>query len=117
MAKGRGRMGGIGGAQSGMLRQLQSLQENVTKAQEEIAAMTVEATAGGGAVAVTVTGERRLQSIVINPDVVDPDDVEMLQDLVVAAVNQGLERIDEVAAEKMNAATGGLAGMGLPGLG
>ena len=100
-----------------MLRQLQGIQQNLAKAQEEIAAMTVEATAGGGVVTVVVSGERRVQSITINPEVVDPEDVEMLQDLVVAAINQGLEQVDEVAAEKMNDATGGLAGMGIPGLG
>jgi DNA-binding YbaB/EbfC family protein len=100
-----------------MLRQLQGIQQNLVKAQEEIAAMTVEATVGGGVVTVVVTGDRRVQSIAIDPEVVDPEDVEMLQDLVVAAINQGLEQIDEVAAAKMNEATGGLAGMGIPGLG
>ena len=110
------RRGGVGG-QAGMLRQLQGIQQNLAKAQEEIAAMTVEATAGGGVVTVVVSGERRVQSIVIDPEVVDPEDVEMLQDLVVAAINQGLEQVDEVAAAKMNEATGGLAGMGIPGLG
>jgi DNA-binding YbaB/EbfC family protein len=103
------------GRQGGMLRQLQSLQENVLKAQEEVAAMTVTATAGGGAVTAVVSGERRVKSITIEPDVVDPEDVEMLQDLIVAAINQGLEQVDSAAAEKMGSATGGL---GLPpGLG
>jgi DNA-binding YbaB/EbfC family protein len=97
-----------------MLRQLQGLQENLLKAQEEVAAMTVEASAGGGAVTVTVSGERRIQSITIQPEVVDPEDVEMLQDLIVAAVNQALEQVDKAAAEKVGSVTGGL---GLPGVG
>jgi hypothetical protein len=98
-----------------MLRQLQEVQENLLKAQEEIAAMTVTATAGGGAVTAVVTGERRVQSITIEPEVVDSEDVEMLQDLVVAAINQGMEEIERVSTEKMGALTGGL---GLPpGLG
>jgi len=96
-----------------MLQQVQSLQEDMLKAQEEIAAMTVTATAGGGAVTAVVTGERRVQSLIIAPEVVDPEDVEMLQDLVVAAVNEGLEQVDRALAERMSAFTGGL---GIPGL-
>jgi hypothetical protein len=99
--------------QSGMLQQVQSLQEDMLKAQEEIAATTVTATAGGGAVTAVVTGERRVQSLAIAPEVVDPEDVEMLQDLVVAAVNEGLEQVDRALAERMSAFTGGL---GIPGL-
>lgn len=97
----------------GMLQQLQSLQENLLKTQEEVAAMTVTATAGGGAVTAVVSGERRLLSLAIKPEVVDAADVEMLQDLVVAAVNEGLERIDQTMADKMSALTGGL---NIPGL-
>jgi len=92
----------------GMIQQLQSLQEDMLKAQEEIAAMVVTTTAGGGAVTATVTGERRVQSLSIKPEVVDPDDIEMLQDLVVAAINEGLEQIDRATAERMSAFTGGL---------
>ena len=99
--------------QSGMLQQVQSLQEDMLKAQEEIAATTVTATAGGGAVTAVVTGERRVQSLTIAPEVVDPEDVEMLQDLVIAAVNEGLEQVDRALAERMSAFTGGL---GIPGL-
>ena len=97
----------------GMLQQVQSLQEDMLKAQEEIAAMTVSATAGGGAVAAIVTGERRIQSLTIAPEVVDPADVEMLQDLVIAAVNEGLEQVDRTMAERMAAFTSGLS---IPGL-
>ena len=97
--------------QAGMLRQLQGLQENLMKVQEEIAAMTVTATAGGGAVTAVISGDRRVQSLTIQPEVVDPDDVEMLQDLIVAAVNQGLEQLEKEAAEKMEQVTGGLGGL------
>ena len=95
-----------GGA--GMLQQLQSLQEEMLKAQDEVMSMVLTSTAGGGAVTATVTGEKRVQSITIDPEVVDPEDVEMLQDLVVAAVNSGLEQVDEAMTEKMQPFTGGL---------
>ena len=96
-----------------MLQQLQSLQEDMLTAQDEVAAMVVTSTAGGGAVTATVTGERRVQSLTIAPEVVDPEDVEMLQDLVIAAVNEGLEQVDRATAERMSAFTSGL---GIPGL-
>jgi DNA-binding YbaB/EbfC family protein len=96
------------GAPGDMLRRLQSLQDDLMKAQEEIAAMTITATAGGGAVTAVISGDRRLKSLQIQPDVVDPNDVEMLQDLIVAAINQGLEQAEKAAAERMSAVTGGL---------
>lgn len=98
----------------GMLQQLQSLQEEMLNAQNEVAEMVVTSTAGGGAVTATVTGERRVQSITIEPEVVDPEDVEMLQDLIIAAINGGLDQIDQATAEKMEPLTGGL---NIPGLG
>lgn len=107
MAKRRMMPGGFG-ASGDILRRLQSLQDDLMKAQEEIAAMTITATAGGGAVTVVISGDRRLKSLQIQPDVVDPNDVEMLQDLIVAAVNQGLEQAEKAAAERMSAVTGGL---------
>jgi len=97
-----------------MLDQLQDLQQSMLEAQDELAQMVVTATAGGGAVEATVTGERRVQSITIAPEVVDPEDVEMLQDLVTAAVNEGLAQVDQAAAERMESFTGGLD---IPGLG
>ena len=112
------RKGGLAGSlkdKAGMLQQLQTLQEDVLKAQDEAATMVVTATAGGGAVSATVTGERRVQSLTIAPEVVDPDDVEMLQDLVVAAVNEGLEQVERVTAERLAKVTSGL-GLGIPGL-
>ncbi|HUX78020.1 MAG TPA: YbaB/EbfC family nucleoid-associated protein [Anaerolineae bacterium] len=110
------RKGGPAGSQkgaAGMLQQLQGLQEDMLKTQDEVAAMTVTATAGGGAVTAVVTGERRVQSLTIAPEVVDPEDVEMLQDLVIAAVNEGMEQVDRTMAERMSALTDGL---GIPGL-
>ena len=100
-------------SKGGMLQQLQSLQEDMLAAQDELAAMVVTATAGGGAVTAKVTGERRVQSLTIEPEVVDPEDVEMLEDLVMAAVNEGLEQVDRTTAERMAGFTGGL---GIPGL-
>jgi DNA-binding YbaB/EbfC family protein len=97
-----------------MLQQLQSLQEDMLAAQDELATMVVTSTVGGGAVTAEITGERRVLAITIAPEVVDPEDVEMLQDLVIAAVNEGLEQIDQASAERMSAFTGGL---GIPGLG
>ena len=96
-----------------LLKQAQQMQARLTKAQEEIASSRTEATAGGGVVKVVVTGGSKLESIEINPEVVDPEDVEMLQDLVTAAVNEALETAQRNAAEKMGAITGG---MNIPGL-
>lgn len=97
-----------------MLRQAQQMQKKMQEMQEEIAQATTEASVGGGAVRAVVVGGSQVQSIEIDPDVVDPEDVEMLQDLVVAAVNQAMEQAQELAAKKMQAITGGL---NIPGLG
>jgi len=83
------------------------------KAQEALGEETVTVTAGGGAITVVMTGQQRVQSISIDPEVVDPDDVEMLEDLVMAAVNEALQRSQELAAERLGALTGGLR---IPGL-
>ena len=107
------RKGPSGPGKGGMLKQLQGLQEGMLAAQDELAAMVVTSTAGGGAVAAEITGERRVQSLTIEPEVVDPEDVEMLQDLVIAAVNEGLEQVDRATTERMSAFTGGLS---IPGL-
>lgn len=96
-----------------MLQQLQNLQDEMLEAQEEIADKTFTATAGGGAVVAVITGDRRLQSITIEPEVVDPDDIEMLQDLVVAVVNKGMEEIDQLTADRMEDFTAGLDVQGL----
>ena len=94
------------GGQLGMLKQLQTLQDDMLKAQEEAAAATVTATAGGGAVSAVVTGERRIQSLSIDPDVVDPEDVEMLQDLIVSAVNQAMRQAQELMQSELSRVVG-----------
>ena len=96
-----------------MMRQAKQLQKNMEKMQEELESSTVEATAGGGAVKVVVTGAMKLESLTIDPDAIDPDDVEMLQDMVIAAVNEGLEKAQQMATKNMASLTGGLK---IPGL-
>lgn len=96
-----------------MMRQVQKLQEEMVKAQEDLGEETITVTAGGGAISVVMTGQQKVQSISIAREVVDADDVEMLEDLVTAAVNEALERSQELAAERMGALTGGL---NIPGL-
>ncbi len=102
-----------GGGGGNMMAQLQRLQEEMARAQEQLANETVEVSAGGGMVKAVMTGQQKLVSITIAPEAVDPDDVEMLQDMIVAAVNEALERSQALAAERMGALTGGL---NLPGL-
>lgn len=97
-----------------MLRQAKQLQQQMMKIQQELEEATVEATAGGGAVRAVVSGKLRVESITIDPDAVSPDDVEMLQDLVMAATNEGLQKAQDMASSRMGAITGGL---NIPGLG
>jgi nucleoid-associated protein EbfC len=104
-----------------MLKQVQKMQRDMEIAQEELGNETVEASAGGGMVKVVVSGDLEVKSVTIDPAAVDPEDVEMLCDLVLAATNQALRSAQELAASKMGAATGGLdlgqlGGLGLPGL-
>ena len=96
-----------------MLKQAQQLQKNMLKMQEELESQTVEATAGGGVVKAVVSGKMKLESLTIDPEAVSPDDVEMLQDLVLAAVNEGIDKAQEMASSRMNSLTGG---MNIPGL-
>ena len=96
-----------------MMRQAQKMQKELAKAQEEIATMTFEGTAGGGMVKAIAKGDNTIASLSINPDAVDPEDVEILQDMVVAAVNEALRGVSELSSQRMNAATGG---MNIPGL-
>ncbi len=102
-------MGGGGG----MMKQLQKLQEEMAKTQEALADETLTVTAGGGAITIVVTGNQRIRSITLKPEIVNPEDLDMLQDLIVAAVNEAIETSQAHAAERMQALTGGL---GLPGL-
>ena len=97
-----------------MLKQVQKMQADMVAAQESLKDEVVEATAGGGMVTVQVTGELAVKSITIDPEAVDPEDVEMLSDMVLAAVNEGLRKAQELAASKLGAVTGGLGGPGGP---
>lgn len=101
-----------------MMQQVQKMQEDMQRAQEELAKETVTASAGGGVVKATMTGGLELVSIEIDPEVLDPDDIEMLQDMVLAAVNEAISSAQELASRKLGGITGGLGDMGLnlPGL-
>lgn len=96
-----------------MMKQAQKLQSKMMELQEEMANKTVEATAGGGMVTVVVNGKQEVISITIDPDVVDRQEIEMLQDLIIAAVNEGIRRAQQIWAEEMKKLTGG---MSIPGL-
>ncbi len=96
-----------------MMKQVQQMQAKMAEMQEELAQTEVEGSAGGGMVTVVVNGKFEVVSVSIDPEVVDKDDVEMLQDLVVAAVNQAFQKVQELQAEKMSGLTGG---MNIPGL-
>jgi nucleoid-associated protein EbfC len=109
---GAGGAGGMGNMDA-LLKQAQQMQEQLLKAQEEFAQQTLEVTAGGGMIKVVIKGDQRIQSIEIDPEAVDPDDVEMLQDLLVAAVNEALEKVQKEQSEMMGPLAGGLK---LPGM-
>ena len=98
---------------AGIMKQAQMIQHKMAKLQEEASQKTAEATAGGGAVTVVVSGKNEITSLVIKPEAVDPNDVEMLQDLIVAAVNEALKKVHAELCEEMSRITGG---MNLPGL-
>ena len=102
---------GFGGGQAEQMKQLRRMQEEMAKAQEELEAKEAEASAGGGAVSVRINGKKELLEVKISPDVMDRDDPEMLQDLIIVAVNEALRIIDEIGEESMGKLTGGL---GLP---
>ena len=108
MAKGFNRPGGGGGGQAGMMQQLQKLQQQMAEAQEQLALETVEATAGGGAVKVTMTGDQKCQSVAIDPEVLKDADAEMMQDLVLTAVNLALDKSRELQENTMGPLTSGL---------
>ena len=101
------------GNMNNMLKQAQKLQEDMAKAQEDLEQKTVSASVGGGVVEAVVSGKRELLSITINPQVVDPEDIETLQDLVLAAVNEALKSAEEMSSNAMSKLTGG---MNIPGL-
>jgi nucleoid-associated protein EbfC len=99
-----------------LLKQAQKMQQDMLAAQEALKDEVVEASAGGGMVTVQVTGDLHVKSIRIDPDAIDPEDAEMLQDMVLAAVNEALRSAQELASSKLGGIAGGLGGLGLPGL-
>ncbi len=114
MAKGFGGrpgMGGMGGINMNMIKQAQKMQQDMMKMQQELQEKEYTAAAGGGVVTATVNGKHELKNLEIDPEAVDPDDVEMLQDLIVAAVNEAMRSADNDASSSMQKLTGGL---GLP---
>lgn len=114
MARKGGFPGGMpGGNMNAMLKQAQKMQKEMEKAQAEIAEKEVEASVGGGAVTVKATGAKQIISIKLDPEAVDPEDVEMLEDLILTAVNQALQAAEDMANASMGKITGG---MGMPGL-
>ena len=107
-------MGGMGGGNMNqILKQAKKMQEQMLKMQEEMEEKVYEATSGGGAVAVKISGKKELQELTINPEVVDPDDVEMLQDLIISAFNESIRKANEAMEKGMERAKGGLS---IPGL-
>ena len=116
MAKGgRFPMGGMGGMgnMSSMIKQAQKMQQDMLKMQEEMEQTSYEASSGGGAVTVKMSGKKELQEIILKPEIVDPDDIEMLQDLILVAVNDAMKKVDDENQTQMSKLTGG---MNIPGL-
>ena len=110
---GRQFSGGGGGVNPNMMKQVAQLQQQLVKAQEDLQSATVEGSSGGGAVKVVVTGGMKIQSIKINPEVVDPEDVEMLEDLILAAITEAMDNAQALQQQMLGPLAGGLK---LPGL-
>lgn len=106
-------MGMRGGNMQNMMKQMQKMQKKMAEAQEELGEKRVEGTAGGGMVTVIVTGHKEIVDVIIKPEVVDPDDIDMLQDLVLAATNDALKKAEELTNQTMGQFT---KGMNLPGM-
>lgn len=105
------------GGQANMMKRLQQMQDDMARVQKEVEEAEYTATAGGGAIDVTVNGSHQVLSVKIKPDVVDPEDVEMLEDLLVAAVNEAMRKADDTMEREMGKITGGLNLPGMPGMG
>ena len=110
MARRGGFPGGMPGNMNNLMKQAQKMQRQMEESQRELEATEFTAKAGGGAVEVTVTGKKQVTNIVLSQDVVDPDDVEMLQDLILAAINEAMKMADDASANMMSRMTGGLGG-------
>ena len=112
MAKGRFPMGGMPSNANNMMKQVKKMQEDMLKSTEEFAQREFEVTSGGGAVSVKLNGNNELLGISIKPEVVDPEDVEMLEDLIMSAVNEGLRTVESEKEKNLSRFTGGLSGLG-----
>lgn len=114
MAKRGGFPGGMGmpGNMNNLMKQAQKMQKQMEEAQKALEEQEVTAKAGGGAVEVTVSGKREVMKVKLSPEVVDPDDIEMLEDLIMAATNEALRQIEEASQKSMSSITGGLGGLG-----
>ena len=103
---------GMPGNMNNIMKQAQKMQKQMEEATKELQEKEVTSSAGGGVVEVTVSGNREITKVKIDPEAVDPDDVEMLEDLIMAATNEALRQIEEISAQSMSKITGGLGGMG-----
>ena len=112
MARRGGFQGGMPGNMNNLMKQAQKMQKQMEEASKALEETEAEATAGGGAVTVKVSGKKEILSVKIQEEVVDPDDIEMLEDLIVAATNEALRKIDEISQASMAKVTGGLGGFG-----
>ena len=104
--------GGMPGNMNNLMKQAQRMQRQMEESQKELEEKEFTSTAGGGAVTVVVNGKKEIKSLKLDPEVVDPEDVEMLQDMIVAAVNEALKLADEASSSAMNKLTGGMGGLG-----
>ena len=112
MAKRGGFPGGMPGNMNNLMKQAQKMQKQMEESQKELETKEFTATAGGGAVEVTVSGKKEITKVKLAEEVVDPDDIEMLEDLIVAATNEALRKVEEETAAVMSKLTGGLGGLG-----
>lgn len=110
MAKRGGFPGGMPGNMNNLMKQAQKMQKQMEEAQAQLDELEITATAGGGAVEVTVTGKHEVTKVKLSEEVVDPEDIEMLEDLIVAATNEALRKVDEASQQSMSKITGGLGG-------
>ena len=110
MAKNFGGFGGMPGNMNNLMKQAQKMQKQMEEAGKQLEEAKVSATAGGGAVSVTVTGKKQLVEVKIDPEAADPEDIETLEDMILAAVNEALRKADELSANSMTKITGGLGG-------
>ena len=112
MAKRGGYAGGMPGNMNNLMKQAQRMQKQMEESTKALEEMTFEASAGGGAITVTVSGKKEVLSVKLAPEVVDPDDIETLEDLIVAATNEALRKMEETSQNEMAKITGGLGGLG-----